>query len=64
VSLYAAPEPLASEFHPVNLCPVFAKELMVNAFAVPETIERLLILPEVEVLPLNAILNDLAVQIA
>jgi hypothetical protein len=55
---------LASEFHPVNLCPVFAKELMVNAFAVPETIERLLILPEVEVLPLNAILNDLAVQIA
>ena len=37
---------------------------MVNAFAVPETIERLLILPEVEVLPLNAILNDLAVQIA
>ena len=51
-------------FHPLNLKPVLPNAFAVSAFAVPETIERLSIEPDVEVFPLKEILNARAVQIA
>ena len=56
--------PFATVFQLPNLNPVLRKAFAVNAFAVPETIERFAIVPDVEVFPLKAILNGLAVQIA
>ena len=51
-------------FQPLNLNPVFPNAFAVSAFAVPETIERFDIVPDVAVFPLKEMLNDRAVQIA
>ena len=63
-SRYETPFPLAAVFQPSNTNPDLRNAFGVKILATPEVIERLLMVPEVEVFPLNAILNVRAVQMA
>jgi hypothetical protein len=63
-SRYGTPLPFAAVFQPSNAKPDLRKAFGVNILAVPETIARLLIVPDVDVFPLKIMLKDRGVQIA
>ena len=63
-SWYETPFPFAEVFQFSKTNPLLANAFGVKSLATPEVIERLLIDPEVDVFPLNAMLNVRGVQIA
>ena len=63
-SWYETPVPFADVFQFSNTNPLLVNAFGVNTLAVPETIERLLIEPDVDVFPLKIMLKDRGVQIA